>query len=424
MRVLVVTAGSAGDVMPYTGLGVRLCEAGHEVVMATHAGFEDAVLARGLGFRPLPVDPRAELASAGGQRLARAGTGPVALAHLTWMARAFAQELGRGVLAAVEQGADVVLLSLSVARPGHLVAEALRVPSMGVYLQPWTPTGEFSPALFGGARSLGRWGNRAAARALLPATDFMYASSLRELRTRLGLPRRADCGSLRRETGGWPVQYAYSPTVLPRPADWRPEARVAGYLWPARPADWCPDPRLTDFLAAGPPPVFIGFGSLVADPERLSRIAVRALRAAGVRGVVQAGWSGLRVCGDDDVLTVGEVPHDWLFPRMSAVVHAAGAGTTAAGLRAGVPAVPVPAQLDQPFWAARLTALGVSPAPIPLRHLTADRLATAIRQAVENPLHRTRARAVAERIAAEDGAGQVTEAVQRLAPAGAGGQRP
>ncbi|MFJ9850481.1 glycosyltransferase [Streptomyces sp. NPDC101150] len=413
MRVLVVTAGSVGDVMPYTGLGVRLREAGHEVVLATHAGFETLVLSRGLGFRSLPVDPRAQLASACGQQLARAGTGPRALAPLVRMAREIVPELGRGVLASVEQGADVVLLSTSVARLGHLVTRALEVPSMGVYVQPWAPTGDFRSALFGGGRSMGRWGNRASARAVLALSDRVYGAGIRELRSHLGLARDADCSSLRRERGPWPVNYAYSPTVLPRPADWPPTTQVTGYLWPARPEVWCPDAELTAFLESGPPPVFIGFGSVVADPDRLSRIAVQALRAAGMRGVVQAGWSRLLASGDD-VLTIDEVPHDWLFPRMSALVHAAGAGTTAAGLRAGVPAVPVPVQLDQPFWAERLTALGVSPGPVPFRRLTAERLGTAIRRTVTDPRYRMRARQVARRIATEDGAGRVVAAVQHL----------
>lgn len=120
------------------------------------------------------------------------------------------------------------------------------------------------------------------------------------------------------------------------------------------------------------------------------------------------------------MLTVDEVPHDGLIPRMSALVHAVGAGTTAAGLRAGVPTVPVPVQLDQSFWAARLTALGVGPGPIPLRQLTADRLAAALRRTVDNPAYRALARGVAERLAAEDGAGQVIAHVQRLASAGKG----
>jgi sterol 3beta-glucosyltransferase len=133
-----------------------------------------------------------------------------------------------------------------------------------------------------------------------------------------------------------------------------------------------------------------------------------------VRAVVQRGWSGLHLTGDD-VLTVDEVPHSWLFPRMAAVVHHAGAGTTGAGLRAGVPAVPVPAQLDAGFWAARLVALGVSPGAVPLHGLTAPRLAAALRRAVGDRVHRDRARLLADRIAAEDGALDVLRFVERVA---------
>ncbi|MGQ7754229.1 glycosyltransferase [Streptomyces sp. WC2508] len=94
--------------------------------------------------------------------------------------------------------------------------------------------------------------------------------------------------------------------------------------------------------------------------ERLGELVAAAVTRAGVRAVVQAGWAGLSAVSDD-VLAIGDLPHDWLCPRTAAVVHHAGAGTTAAGLRAGVPAVPVPVMADQPFWAARLHRFGVAP---------------------------------------------------------------
>ncbi|MFF1799410.1 glycosyltransferase, partial [Kitasatospora sp. NPDC058263] len=140
--------------------------------------------------------------------------------------------------------------------------------------------------------------------------------------------------------------------------------------------------------------------------ERLSDLVAAAVKRAGVRAVVQAGWADLGG-GGDDVLAIGDVPHDWLFPRTAAVVHHAGAGTTGAGLRAGVPAVPVPVMADQPFWADRLHRLGVAPLVLPFEELSAEALGTAITACTTEPVHRSRAAELARRIATEDGAAPV-----------------
>ncbi|MFC5031898.1 glycosyltransferase [Streptomyces sp. DSM 41987] len=415
MRILIVTAGSRGDVAPYTGLGARLRRAGHEVSVATHTGFAASVREAGLGFHALPADPRAELSSAAGQRLLHAGTGARAVIELVRMGRALMPALGQGILAAASHGTDLLLLSATTAPLGRVVAEALGLPSMGVFLQPLAPTGAFAPLLAGNRVQGGEHVNRLVGRTVQSATDHLFAPTVRTLRRQLGLPARSALAQRRHDVRQlWPVLHGFSPSVVPRPADWPPGMRVAGYWWPSPAPDWHPSPQLADFLRAGPPPVYVGFGSLVvADAARLGNIVTTALRSAGLRAVVQPGWTGLKVTGDD-VLTVDEVPHHWLFPRMAAVVHHAGAGTTAAGLRAGVPAVPVPAQMDAPFWAARLTRLGVSPGPVPLRDLSADRLTAALRQATDTPAFRGRAQALATRIAGEDGAGAVVAAVGRL----------
>ncbi len=177
---------------------------------------------------------------------------------------------------------------------------------------------------------------------------------------------------------------------MPRPSDWRPGLDVAGNWWPRHdPADRLPA-ALEDFLAAGPRPVLVGFGSMASGHgERLSELAVRALRGAGLRGILQAGSAGL-AAGGDDVLTVGDVPHTLLFPRLAAVVHHGGAGTSAAALRAGVPAVTVPVAADQPFWAGRLAALGAATDPIPFRSPTAERLAARLHQAVKHQSQESR----------------------------------
>jgi UDP:flavonoid glycosyltransferase YjiC (YdhE family) len=197
-----------------------------------------------------------------------------------------------------------------------------------------------------------------------------------------------------------PVLHGYSPSVLPKPPDWGAHVYVTGYWFPDPNPHWQPPAALARFLAAGAPPVYVGFGSLTdRDPAGLAQLAVTALRRAGCRGLLQRGWAGLAPAQDpeldgDDVLTVEEVPHDWLFPRLAAVVHHGGVGTTHTGLRAGIPAVVVAFFTDQPFWARRVAALGVGPAPVPRRQLTVDRLTAARRAATGNQAMHARAAAL------------------------------
>ncbi|MGK5641942.1 glycosyltransferase, partial [Streptomyces sp. URMC 126] len=366
MRVALMSAGSRGDVAPYTGLGRGLARAGHEVTLVTHGCFAPLAEAAGLRFHALPVDPRAEMDTERGRALRESSTGPGQLVRVGTLAREAAARMADDLLRAAE-AADVLLVSSGLGTLGHLIATGLGLPSRGVYLQPHAPTGAFAPPLVAG----GSWGatvNRLAGRAVNVAVDSIFVDAARTVRDRLGLPPLGSRAARRiRERQCWPVHHGFSPLVVPRPADWRPGLTVDGYWWPYDPPGGELPERVRDFLAAGPPPVFVGMGSAtVSHPERLAATFVRALRGAGLRGIVQRGWAGLEAEGDD-LLTVDELPHAALFPHLAAVVHHAGAGTTAAGLRAGVPAVPVPVQFDAHFWAARLTALGVSPGPVPLR---------------------------------------------------------
>ncbi|MBA6437801.1 glycosyltransferase [Streptomyces sp. GMR22] len=409
MRILIVTAGSRGDVAPYTGLGRRLLEAGHEVTVAAHPPFAGLLDACGLDHRPLPGDPR-ELIRA----RARAASWDEARAAMA----AFLDRLADGVAAAVADGADLVLTAFGPAALSRVAGEASGTPVIGTFLAPACPTREFPLAGATDAEDLGPEGNLAAGQRLLADAAALQADAVAGLRTRLGLPPATSRAATSHTTGAdfRPVFHGFSPLVVPRPADWPSGVEVAGYWWPARPRDWRPPAELTDFLQAGPPPVFIGFGSMApGEGERLGELVTAAVARAGVRAVVQAGWAGLTAAGDD-VLAVGDLPHDWLFPRTAAVVHHAGAGTTAAGLRAGVPAVAVPAMADQPFWATRLHHLGVAPRPLPLADLTAESLGAAITTCLTAPALRHRATELADAMGVEDGA----EAV--LAHIGAAGR--
>ncbi|MFI2781488.1 glycosyltransferase [Streptomyces sp. ALB3] len=395
MRILIVTAGSRGDVAPFTGLGRRLLDAGHRVAVAAHPSFAALVRGCGLEHRPVPGDP---------QDLLRAWSRAASREEARAVTRAYVDGLADGVADAVAAGCDLVLTAFGPAPLSRAAAEASGVPVVGTYLTPSFATGHFPLPGAQDTGGLGPEGNLAAGREVVRRAEQLFAGAAARLRARLGLPAGPPSGG-----GLRPVFHGYSALVVPRPADWPPGVHVAGYWWPARPCGWRPPDEVVDFLQAGPPPVFIGFGSMApGHGERLTELVAAAVDRAGVRAVVQAGWAGLSGCGPD-VLAVGDLPHDWLFPRTAAVVHHAGAGTTAAGLRAGVPALPVPVMADQPFWAARLHRLGVSPRPLPFNDLTAEALGAAIRACLSEPALRRRAAGLAHGLAAEDGAAVVLD---------------
>jgi sterol 3beta-glucosyltransferase len=399
MRILIAAAGSRGDVAPCTGLGAELGQAGYDVALATTGAFAPLVREAGLEFRSLPGRPESQRDVTDRRELMRTAV-------------AFVTDLGQGFADAVAQGTDLLLLSATTAQLGWHLSEATGVPTLGAYLQPTAPTGDFPPVVTG-TRSLGRLGNRTAGRFALRMADRIYTQAVTELRRRLDLPPLTPAAMRRRqERADWPVLHGFSTALVSRPSDWRSGLDVVGTWWPYVAPDRRLPAELEDFLAAGPRPVFIGFGSMAGGHgERLSEIAVTALRSAGLRGILQAGSAGL-VADGDDVLTIGDVPHALLFPRVAAVVHHAGAGTAAAGLRAGAPAVPVPVTADQPFWAGRLAALGAATDPIPFTSLTAERLADALGRVVRRQTYARAAAVAAQHMATEDGAGAVLKALR------------
>jgi sterol 3beta-glucosyltransferase len=418
MRVLIVAVGSRGDVAPFTGLGTALCNAGHSVAIATYGVFADLVTASGLEFRAVPGDPRMQGFSEQGQRWEQGGArGPLGVVRFIRLVADHMRDVHAGILAAARQGTDVMLLSGLGLLGGYRVAEGLGIPSLGLAVQPIHPTSQFPPPTVT-THSLGRWGNRALGQAVLTLGGVFLDRSSKQLWADQKLPVSGAAEMFRRQDAAhWPVFYGFSSAVVPRPADWRAGLEIAGYWWPAHPAGWRPPADLEDFLDAGPPPVFIGFGSRnPASTDRLNDVITAARQQARVRMVIQAGWAGLGAASraSEDAIVIGEVLHDWLFPRMAAVVHPASAGTTGAGLRAGVPAVSIPLSTDQPFWASRLTACGVGPAPIPYKHLTSQVLAAAIKDAVTHESYRDRARALASQIAREDGTAPVVKTLERL----------
>ena len=257
------------------------------------------------------------------------------------------------------------------------VVEQLGIPALPTSLQPFlTPTRTF-PVVGMPALPLGGGYNRLTYVLAEAFVTLLLRGRINRWRTQtLGLPRYQGPGlfsALRQP--GTPTLYGFSPTVLPKPADWGAHVHVTGY-WFLPPQEWQPPEALRRFLAAGPAPVYIGFGSIAyPNPSRLMQTVLEAIQHAKVRAIVASGWSGLQPNDlPDNVLLIDSAPHDWLFPRVAAAVHHGGAGTVAASLRAGLPSLVIPFMADQPIWGQRVHALGAGPPPIPAGAIVRDRL--------------------------------------------------
>jgi sterol 3beta-glucosyltransferase len=213
-----------------------------------------------------------------------------------------------------------------------------------------------------------------------------------------------------------PVLYAFSRHVVPVPADYPQHAHVTGYWFAPDDASWTPPVELEAFLARGEPSIYVGFGSMGfgKDAAARGRLILDALDCAGVRAVVATGWGGLSVSSSDRILVIERAPHAWLFPRVSAVVHHGGSGTTAAGLRAGRPTLICPFLGDQPFWGSRVNELGAGPKPLRLKGARADELAGRVSALVGDDEFSAAATHVAEGIRGDDGPGAAVGTLERI----------
>ena len=417
MHILIFTFGTRGDVQPYVALGAALHARGHHVTLSTGRGFETMIEAHGLEAAPISIDFRDMMQEPEIQDALRTFSGKLR----AWrrFRGIFRRQFDEMWAVARELRPDMI-----VAHPkgfaAHDIAEALQVVSLPTALQPgFVPTGAFPQFLvpFG---SLGRAGNRLSHLAFDRLSAWGQGKAVGDWRqAALGLAparRRAFMTGYHPAGQAVPHLHGYSGEIVPRPADWGEEERITGYWFLDQQTGWRPPDDLERFLDAGPPPVYVGFGSMPAkDAARQTRIVVEALRLSGQRGILAAGWGGLEGGGGSESVHVLEgAPHDWLLPRCSAVVHHGGAGTTHEGLRWGRPTVICPFGVDQPFWGRQVNRLGAGPKPIAQTRLTAERLAAAITQAL-SPATVARAAEIGVAIRCEGGAEAAAAIVEAVA---------
>lgn len=421
MRALLVTHGTRGDVQPMLALAVALRDRGHEAVLAAPESFADAAGEYDIEFAPLGEganrlmdDPVVKEAIEGGYRGIR---GKITALRTAQRVKPMMAEVLHHVGAAAKASrADVVVHTTGV--PAHHAAEMLGVPAVVVALQPgWIPTGEFPCPMIPLPR-LPKILNRGTYLAVAAILRTFAGITSTWRTTELGLPRRRGSHDILHDAEGRDrlVLQAFSREVALSATDWPDSVHTTGFWYLPAAAGWEPPVALQDFLDAGPAPVYIGFGSMAGRNSRRTRAVVEeAVRRAGVRAVLATGWGGIAAdAGTGDLFVLDHAPHDWLFPRMSAVVHHGGGGTTGAALAAGKPQVVCPFVADQPYWANRMHAAGVAPPPIRQQHLTVDRLTAALRQATGDTGMGERAERLGREIRAENGVATAVELLENL----------
>ena len=400
MKIALVCFDTRGGVQPYVALALGLRGAGHEVRMVVPSDFVGMVTGWGLDARPL---------SGSIEEVVRASQGVAARGTLATMRFTLAQTRARAVVWAREcleacAGVDLIAAGVGGMIVARAVAAKLGVPLVPAHLHPLGPPTAAFPGVLSPWR--GTFARKLGHRLTGVALWTPFRGAMRAACEVLGVSPDA------RPEAGQVALYGYSRHILPPATEWDATHRVTGYWFlPAGPT-WTPPAALEEFLRAPGPVVCLGFGSMANErPEAVGAMVLRAARRAKVRAVVLSGWGGMDAARGDDVYVADAVPHDWLYPRVRAVVHHGGAGTTGAALRAGVPAQVVPFMMDQPFWAHLVADLGVGRAPIPRRRLTEDALARALADLATNDDMAARAAALGEKIRAEDGVGEAVRAL-------------
>lgn len=426
MNILIQTLGTRGDVQPYVALAKGLQANGHTVTICTSSRFEQFITDNGIDYAYMDD---AVLALIDSEEV-RALMGEVdnvftALKMVAKMTRRVGplqkQMIADSWTAAEKINPDLIIFHPKTFGATHF-AEKLGIPSiLAPTLPQFVPTAEFSAIGFP-KLPLGGAYNRFTYNLTRRMTVMGIGGYTNRWRKAHGLRGQIRGTDFLLKQAGKPISVIHplSKHVLPVPQDWPSHYHMGGYWFLDTTDEFESSAELQTFLDAGDPPVYIGFGSMAGTkPEEMTRKVIAAVEQAGVRAILASGWGGLSAENlPENILMIDKAPHDWLFPRMAAVVHHGGAGTTAAGLRAGKPTLIAPYFGDQPFWGERVHELGVGPAPIKQKTLTADALAAGIRTLVGDDGMAQKATEIGAKIRNEDGVGNAVAVIEKVVHAG------
>ncbi|MCC7117132.1 MAG: glycosyltransferase family 1 protein [Anaerolineales bacterium] len=396
---------------PFLPLSLGLMQRGHKVTLAAPARFQKLVEEHKINFYPLAGDPE-DLS----RKLNDVGFNFIKQSQAM---ASYAIEIGADVFRQTEiacQTADLIIHTFAHAIGGHALAREKNIPDIHVQTFPmFTPTGDYPNVTMPNFRN--RFINRLTH--VFAARSFFISAKLgfEYIRRKAGLPKRKLFFPFDENQRFFrsPILCAWSPAFLPPSSDFAPRVHVTGYYYFPLNESYSPAPELDSFLKHGKPPICISFGSMVnKDAKRIDEIVREALKQTNNRGIVLSGWGGVKHESTNDLMYVESAPHDWLLPKCKLIIHHGGAGTTSAGLRAGIPTIVIPFTGDQPFWGNQIYKMGVGSKPILVKNLSASKLVEAI-VAAEFEVVRRQSQVLGQEMRGEDGVARAVEWVELYA---------
>lgn len=416
MKVTILAFGTRGDVQPFIALGLGLKQAGDTVTIAAANEFKEFVEDYGLIYSSLNYDIKKDITRALDEKFDKKQKSPLTKYKQqklewpklmkTWLDNSYE----------ASKGCDIFIYSGLAVMYGIHIAEKLQVPSIPIQLQPMMLTSEIPFMMFPDLK-IGGWYNRLTYKIYAKGEWHMIGSAINQWRRENGLREiNAKKSFILKYKSQTPLLYGFSSYVFPKARDWGNHISIAGYFFLDQLKNWQPPPGLLNFLQAGPPPVYVGFGSSsISNNEETTQMIMEALKKTGERGLLSTGWGAMKETRlPDNMFMVNDIPHHWLFPHTKAVVHHGGAGTTAEGLRAGVPSVIVPMGPDAGFWANQLYKIGTSPQSCSFKNLNVSKLATIINEAIHNKTIKERANVIGRKIRNENGVANAVNTIKQL----------
>jgi UDP:flavonoid glycosyltransferase YjiC (YdhE family) len=414
MCITVLSAGSRGDVQPYLALAVGLKREGYKVRFVANSNFASAAANYGLEFFPIQVDSYEFVQNQQSQSWLESQSVIKLITNTIRVIRPVIHQMLIDITEA-SRGSELLIYHSYTLPFVYYVGKQLNIPCIPASIYPM-PTREHHALPLTINKSPGKTFNILSHLLVDQITWQVFWPVVRDFwNGNSNVSFSSPYKQLLKEQR--PILCGYSPTVLPRPSDLPDQVNITGYWVLDSHPDWQPDPELKNFLASEHPPIYVGFGSM-GNPtknQETAEMVLKALDETGQRAVMAAGWSGLGLDHQlpDNVFLLKSVPHEWLFPKMAAIVHHGGSGTTGAGLRSGVPNVVVPHFGDQFFWGNRVAELGVGPEPISRKKLSAERLSRAISSATHNKKMQERAKTIGAKIKSEDGVSRAIQIVRQ-----------